>query len=97
MENRDDVPGQEDRARCEEGGGKVQRVGLRGFYACVQKYPDAGKVCRDSKECLGDCRTTDSNAVGRPGTGTCQEVDVPLGCFARVNDGMVDGGMLCVD
>ena len=97
LQSREDEPSEADRKRCEEAGGRVQRAGLRGVYQCVQTYPDAGKVCRDSKDCLGDCRTMDSAAIGRPGTGTCQEVDVPFGCYALVRDGVVDGGMLCVD
>ena len=97
LKSRDAEPSTEDRKRCEDVGGRVQRAGLAGAYHCVQTYPDAGKVCRDSAECLGDCRTVDSDAVGRPGTGTCQEVDVPFGCYALVRDGKVDGGMLCVD
>ena len=97
LQSRDDEPSVADRKRCEEAGGRVQRAGLRGVYQCVQTYPDAGKICRDSKDCLGNCRTMDSAAIGRPGTGTCQEVDVPFGCYALVRDGVVDGGMLCVD
>ena len=97
LSGRDEEPSAADKKRCTDVGGRVQRAGLRGVYQCVQTYPDAGKVCRDSDECLGDCRTSDSDAVGKPGTGMCQEVDVPFGCFALVRDGVVDGGMLCVD
>lgn len=97
LKSRDDLPSAEDRKRCEDAGGRVQRAGLLGLYHCVQDFPDGGKVCRDRSECIGECRTDDSRAVGLPGTGTCQEVDVPFGCYAMVRDGMVDGGMLCVD
>ena len=97
LKSRDEEPAAADKKRCTDAGGRVQRVGLRGVYECVQTYPDAGKVCRDSSECLGDCRTTDAEAIGNPGTGTCQQVDVPFGCYAQVRNGVVDGGMLCVD
>ena len=97
LSSRDDEPSAEERKQCDDVGGKVQRAGLAGYYHCVQEYPDAGKVCRDSSECVGMCRTQSSEAIGKPGTGTCQKVDVAFGCFAMVNNGVVDGGMLCVD
>ena len=97
LSSRDDEPSAEEIKQCEDVGGAVQRAGLAGYYHCVQEYPDAGKVCSDSSECEGTCRTQSSEAVGKPGTGTCQEVDVAFGCFAMVSNGVVDGGMLCVD
>lgn len=93
----DAEPSEVEKQACAKVGGKVQRAGLRGSYHCVQTYPDAGKICSDSSECVGQCRTVSSRAMGKPGTGTCQNIDVPFGCFALVNNGMVDGAMLCVD
>lgn len=97
LPTRDAEPTDAERNRCTEAGGSVQRAGLAGAYHCVQTYPDAGKVCRDSKDCIGNCRAVNSVKIGKPGTGTCQTVDIPFGCYALVRNGVVDGGMLCVD
>ena len=97
LSNRNDIPSDADITRCDEAGGKVQRAGLLGAYHCVQKYPDAGKTCRDSDECIGQCRAVSHEDVGKQNvTGTCQELDIPFGCYGIVESGAV-GPMLCVD
>ena len=96
LSTREAEPSPEDRARCAAVGGRVERAGLLGAYHCIQDYPDAGKTCSDSSECLGRCRTDDTKNMGKPGTGTCQKTDVDFGCYGLVEDGMI-GPMLCVD
>lgn len=45
---------------------------------CVLPYPDAGKVCKSSKECTGHCiAPVTSDAVVQ---GTCQRDDNPDDC-----------------
>lgn len=97
LSDRDAEPTATERANCEAAGGSVQRAGLLGAYHCVQEYPDAGKACRDSSECVGQCRADSHNDVGNQNViGACQKVDVPFGCFGIVDNGAV-GAMLCVD
>ena len=65
---------------------------------CVLPYADAGKVCTDSDQCMGDCRLADGPSLpsGTTATGVCQANTSPFGCFANVEDGKVDAA-LCVD
>ena len=87
----------EQRAACEAAGGRISREGLMGWEHCVQTYPDAGKVCSGSDDCLGTCRHTGEQLVpGSKAQGTCQVEDVPFGCYAMIEDGKVQH-TLCVD
>lgn len=89
----------DERARCEAAGGTVERAGRAGWERCVQSYPDAGKACSDSTECLGECRVPDDKReikAGTPVEGVCQAKDVPFGCHAKVEKG-VAGPFICVD
>jgi hypothetical protein len=70
-----------------------------GQPACVVRYADAGKTCRDSKECQGaQCRFAGAKMPpdGAPATGKCVAISDPCGCFALVEDGKVSAA-LCVD
>ena len=86
-----------ERAACEGVGGSISRAGLLGREHCLQTYPDAGKTCSGESDCLGTCRhEPDASAMGKAATGTCQVTDVPFGCYAMVEGGIV-GPVLCVD
>ena len=86
-----------ERAACEGVGGSISRAGLLGREHCLQTYPDAGKTCNGESECLGTCRHEhDASAMGKAATGTCQVTDVPFGCYAMVEGGIVSP-VLCVD
>ena len=88
-----------ERARCEAAGGVVRQAGMLGWQLCIQNYPDAGKACRGSEDCLGDCRLDETAGPVEAGTqaqGTCQVSDVPFGCYTRVEDGKATQ-TICVD
>jgi len=81
---------------CEAIGGIISRQGLAGFEMCVVPYKDAGKTCRDSADCLGQCRTDNAVNIGESTTGLCQANNIPFGCFTEVKNGRAQPG-LCVD
>jgi hypothetical protein len=86
-----------ERAACAGVGGSISRAGLLGREHCLQTYPDAGKTCSGESDCLGTCRhEPDASAMGKAATGTCQVTDVPFGCYAMVEGGIVSP-VLCVD
>ena len=61
-----------ERSKCEVVGGEyMQNVGIAGIDICHQDLPDAGKICRDSDECLSECMAVKSANVGKRATGQC--------------------------
>lgn len=89
----------QDEASCKAAGATWRPVCLMGKPACVVRYADAGKTCRDGEECQGgQCRFEGSKMPpdGAPATGACVASSDPCGCFALVEDGKVSAA-LCVD
>jgi len=94
-----DMPPAKTEAACQTQGGKWQRVGLTGHYACVLIHSDAGKSCTDSAQCQGRCQHPIGPVPGSsdtPATGTCQATNQPFGCFSEVLKGVIQPG-LCID
>ncbi|MCA8903102.1 MAG: hypothetical protein KDA53_17830 [Hyphomonas sp.] len=88
-----------ERVRCEAVGGAIERHGLLGWESCVQRYPDAGKACKDSGDCLGKCKLDLSkphDGPGEPAQGACQITDSVFGCYATVEDGL-EQQTICFD
>ena len=86
-----------ERELCEGIGGSVSQQGLAGYEMCVRPYADAGTVCSDSSECLGQCRAQDfGQAQQSQITGTCQANNIPFGCYAEVKNSTASPA-LCVD
>ena len=89
-----------DEQSCGVAGGTWRPVCMMGKPACVIKFADAGKTCRDGKECDGrQCRYEGKQALGMDGkeaTGKCMALSDPCGCFTTVEDGKIQG-TLCVD
>jgi hypothetical protein len=87
-----------DAKACTDHGGSWRRVCMMGKWSCVKNYADAGKVCKDKKDCQGQCRYQGDRdlAPGSPATGVCQRDSDPCGCFAEVRDGKLQHA-LCVD
>lgn len=83
---------------CAAQGGKMQPVGRAQTMQCVVSYGDAGKVCRDGDDCLGDCRVPDGVIVpdGRPVEGRCVASSDRFGCYTRVEDGRAQPA-ICID
>lgn len=81
---------------CEEEGGELMRVGRMQTERCVVAFPDAGKVCRDGDDCLGDCRAASAGPNTQTTTGVCAPNDLPFGCNTPIENGRA-GPTLCVD
>ncbi len=91
---------------CRREGGDYRRVCVAQEFMCVKPYRDAGKACRDSSECEGECRievTTVCDEAGncvepqlpRPGdeaTGTCQADTDPCGSVIPIKGGIAQQG-----
>jgi hypothetical protein len=91
-----------DEAQCKRTEGEWRRVCIAQRFTCVKAYSDAGKRCRDSSECEGECivdftvrceapgQCSEELPVPAPGsevTGTCQRNDDPCGSFVIVRGG----------
>ncbi|MFM9864306.1 MAG: hypothetical protein ACKVRO_11930 [Micropepsaceae bacterium] len=89
-----------DEQSCRVAGGTWRPVCMMGTLACVIKYNDAGKTCRDGDECQGrQCRYEGKerpDGEGREATGKCLAYSDPCGCFTLVEDGKIMG-TLCAD
>ena len=90
-----------ERQSCTAAGGTISRQGLAGYEMCVLPYADAGKVCSDSSECLGQCRaqtlnTAQQSEAAQNVTGQCQANNIPFGCHSEIIGGTIQPG-LCVD
>ncbi len=79
---------------CLAAGGAWGPVGLMGTAACTMTSPTAGKACSDSKDCAGQCWS--SEPAGAKATGICQPTNMPFGCHSEVVDGVVQPA-LCAD
>jgi hypothetical protein len=83
-------------AACAKTGGEVRPVCMRGMPMCVVPFPDAGKVCSDSSECMGTCRGDGSAQPEKPAKGVCSRNTDPCGCYQLVEKGVAQY-MLCAD
>jgi len=86
-------------SECVERGGKMVAQGRLQQTRCQMTFADAGKVCRDGDDCIGDCRITDAAATPREGQGArgqCQANTSPFGCYTRIEDGQAQP-TICVD
>ncbi|WP_426037257.1 hypothetical protein [Brevundimonas sp. DC300-4] len=90
------APTQTAGAACAARGGEIMRVGRLQTSRCVVPFPDAGKVCRDGDDCLGDCRAETAGPREGAVTGVCAPNDLPFGCNTPVENGRA-GPTLCVD
>ena len=84
------------RKQCAALGGVLEQAGRLGRYACYAQFADGGKTCADSDDCAGDCRAVDGAKSGQETTGVCTPNNVPFGCYANVEGGVI-GPYLCVD
>ena len=59
-------------------------------------YGDGTRVCTDSNQYQGQCRSNSDAPTGVPASGVCQAIDNPFGCHSEILGGHVAPG-LCVD
>ncbi len=90
------APGQTAEQACTARGGEMMRVGRLQTLRCVVPFADAGKVCRDGDDCLGDCRAASVGPNEGTTTGVCAPNDLPFGCNTTIENGRA-GATLCVD
>jgi hypothetical protein len=67
--------------------------------ACVLKFADAGKACKDGDDCAGDCLAKNDAGfapTGATATGVCAVNDDPCGCKQTVEDGRATAA-ICID
>jgi hypothetical protein len=80
---------------CDACQGKWSKHGLAEVDSCICKTKDAGKVCRDGKDCQGDCIADDDGfevvEAGPPAKGywkgKCAEYDTTFGCHRTIATG----------
>ena len=74
------------RTSCTISGGDWEPIGLAQRPACIYTYPDAGKACQSSEECIGACVIYDLPAQGQPmpSAGVCKATNDPFGCYALI-------------
>ena len=83
---------------CTRRGGEVRRGGMFGSPVCIVPYADAGRACRDSDDCEGECRypAEARPKVGQRVMGQCQADSSPFGCFTGVENGKAEA-TICND
>lgn len=85
-------------ADCAAAGGSMQPAGALGTPTCIVAYADAGKVCTDGDQCLGDCRVPYGSQAEGAVSGFCQADSNPYGCRTNVENGRIDrSSTLCAD
>lgn len=91
---------------CARQGGEYRQVCIDQRYMCVLPFSDAGKACKDSTECQGECRidvVTVCDETGnckeptlpKPGqvaTGMCQADNDPCGSVIPIKNGIAQKG-----
>lgn len=87
---------------CEEAGGTWGMFGAFAIEKCRIATSDGGKECSDSSECQSSCIVTDwpeiyqmkwSQGESVAMTGTCNDSNLLVGCFAFVEEGLVKGAV----
>lgn len=88
--------------RCSRYGGTIKGVCMFGTRACVIPFPDAGKACTDTWQCMGRCWIEYQSddipmpKTGEPATGTCQPTSDSCACYAEIKNGKAEQE-ICVD
>ena len=86
------------RASCAVIGGKWTRGGIFGQQYCLHSYPDAGKACQSSEDCMGAClaeTTSLDETTVIPTAGVCAPTNQIFGCFNYFENQEIDS--VCVD
>lgn len=83
---------------CRSQNGRFVRQGRRGCYQCVLSYSDAGKACKDSADCEGQCKNASGFAKpnAKNQTGQCASNSSVFGCYQVIKKGVAQPA-ICVD
>jgi hypothetical protein len=89
---------------CNEAGGQWGPRGLTGTPGCSVPLSDAGKICSDKTDCIGDCvASIDGDRYSgvqvkdiKPARGQCQAESALFGCFIEFRNGKRQPA-ICVD
>lgn len=82
---------------CLRSGGRWLGPVALGEHACAYKARDAGRPCRDGRECEGDCIAREDVPAGTPGPGNCSQETSNLGrCVNLVTSGAATG-LICLE
>lgn len=72
-------------ANCARTGGTWEMRGIAHNQLCIRTYPDAGKACRSSDECMGGCVLyEDIWGEPAPAVGVCKSNNDPFECYAVI-------------
>ena len=63
------------------------------YEVCALPTTDAGRPCKDKKDCQGFCEAPWGAGPKQAVIGTCskESQDVPTGCFNHVSNGLATG------
>jgi hypothetical protein len=71
---------------CTKNGGEWTVGGMAEKPFCLYTYPDGGKSCNSSEQCIGACVIHEPPAQGQltPIVGVCKENNNPFECYAVI-------------
>jgi len=77
-----------ERQVCSANGGEWSREGWARRPFCTYPYPDGGKPCHSSEQCIGGCVIYEAPIRGQPtpSTGVCRYDNNPFVCKAPIED-----------
>jgi hypothetical protein len=73
---------------CSMSGGELTHAGMEAKLMCIHPYPDGGKPCSSSKECIGGCVIYEPPVQGQPtpSVGVCRFSHPEFGCDAPIEN-----------
>jgi hypothetical protein len=77
-------------AACKAKGGYIESVCISNGTQCVTRYPDAGKSCANSSECLGGCIQAGVRSANGDVKGECKTDNRGCGGGCGVVNGKAD-------
>lgn len=71
-------------ALCGLRGGTIHSASSEAGTECIIKYPDGGRKCTNSLQCLGGCVTDKVSQLGKEGI--CKINNSNQGCFTKIEE-----------
>ena len=71
---------------CIRNGGEWTAGGMAARPFCLYTYPDRGKPCNSSEQCIGPCVVYEVPIQGQPtpSIGVCKDNNDPFECYATI-------------